>query len=111
MQTRRRPQCRARAAGMHLTGNARHLHDRPCKVAPGARAAVGDVTRDNAYGGAFEPSTEAEPVSLEELDVPIYSVDPIVRRSDPLQRTVFGSRPYSAEDTGGETAVSVQGVR
>jgi NADH-quinone oxidoreductase subunit G len=51
---------------------------------------------DNEYSGQFESDVEAESVPLEELDVPIYSVDAVVRRSLPLQKTAF-AQPARAE--------------
>ena len=59
-------------------------------VLTAARAAIGGVRPSNAYAGQIEAGIETEHVSLAELDVPIYSVDSVVRRSEPLQRTVFG---------------------
>ncbi len=59
-------------------------------VLTAARAAIGEVRPSNAYAGQIEAGIETEHVPLAELDVPIYSVDSVVRRSEPLQRTVFG---------------------
>ena len=60
------------------------------EVLEAARGAFGEVRPDNRYTGQIEAGIETGHVPLEELDVPIYSVDAIVRRSEPLQRTVFG---------------------
>ncbi|HEX7079588.1 MAG TPA: NADH-quinone oxidoreductase subunit NuoG [Gammaproteobacteria bacterium] len=68
------------------------------EVLEAVRAEIDDVTPDNAYRGQFEAGLEGEPVGLEELDVPIYSVDAVVRRSLPLQRTVFARAQESDED-------------
>src|SRR5690606_18636883 len=54
-----------------------------------ARRAIGEVRPGNRDSGQVEAGMEAGHVPLEELDVPIYSVDAVVRRSEPLQRTVF----------------------
>jgi NADH-quinone oxidoreductase subunit G len=48
------------------------------------------------YHGAFEPSAGAGRVDGAELDVPIYAVDAVVRRSAALQQTALGRRPDSA---------------
>src|SRR5690606_15381009 len=54
------------------------------------KAEIGEIRPSNTYSGQIEAGVDAAQVSLEELDVPIYSVDAIVRRSAPLQETVFG---------------------
>src|SRR5690606_36295226 len=59
------------------------------EVLEAARSAIGEVRPDNSYSGQIEAGMQLGHVSLEELDVPIYSVDAGVRRSEPLQRTVF----------------------
>jgi hypothetical protein len=42
---------------------------------------------DNHYRGT--PALTATPVSIamDRLDIPMYSIDPLVRRSEPLQQT------------------------
>jgi NADH-quinone oxidoreductase subunit G len=59
-------------------GNAREL-------APG----------DTLYKGSFAPNGRAAAVGGVQLDVPIYAVDALVRRSEPLQETVLahGGQP------------------
>jgi NADH-quinone oxidoreductase subunit G len=58
------------------------------EVRAALRNEVGDgPAPDNSYRGQAEISLEPERVDLAELDVPIYSVDPLVRRSQPLQQT------------------------
>lgn len=71
------------------------------EVLEAARAAVGDVRPDNGYAGRVETGLEAAHAALEDLDVPIYAVDGVVRRSLPLQRTVFarGEGVDDDEDT------------
>jgi len=59
------------------------------EVLEAARSEIGEVRPDNRYSGQIEAGMETSHVPLEELDVPIYSVDAVVRRSEPLQRTVF----------------------
>ena len=45
---------------------------------------------DNGYRGSFAASLDPADASVEEIDVPIYAVDAVVRRSEPLQQTVLG---------------------
>ena len=45
---------------------------------------------DTQYKGSFAPSGRAAPVDGAVLDVPIYAIDALVRRSEPLQETVLG---------------------
>jgi NADH-quinone oxidoreductase subunit G len=45
---------------------------------------------DTLYKGSFAPSGRAASVSGLVLDVPIYAIDMLVRRSEPLQETVLG---------------------
>ena len=59
------------------------------EVLDGVRRTVGEVRPDNTYSGQIEAEGDAVHVALDELDVPIYSVDSVVRRSEPLQRTVL----------------------
>jgi NADH-quinone oxidoreductase subunit G len=42
---------------------------------------------DNSYAGEPDLETAAAAVDLSELDVPAYAIDPLVRRSAPLQQT------------------------
>jgi NADH-quinone oxidoreductase subunit G len=50
---------------------------------------------DTQYKGSFAPSGRAAALGGAELDVPIYAIDALVRRSEPLQETVLahGGRP------------------
>jgi NADH-quinone oxidoreductase subunit G len=45
---------------------------------------------DTQYKGSFAPSGRAAAVDSATLDVPIYAIDALVRRSEPLQETVLG---------------------
>jgi NADH-quinone oxidoreductase subunit G len=45
---------------------------------------------DTQYKGSFAPSGRAASVDGAVLDVPIYAIDALVRRSQPLQETVLG---------------------
>jgi NADH-quinone oxidoreductase subunit G len=47
---------------------------------------------DTQYKGSFVPSGRAPSIDGAELDVPIYAIDALVRRSEPLQETVLGAR-------------------
>ena len=51
------------------------------------RLELGTVESSNAYEGTPELQMDAIDVDLSTIDVPIYSVDAIVRRSKPLQLT------------------------
>ncbi len=48
---------------------------------------LGDLVPDTRYAGQFEPSLDATECDAAALDVPIYSVDGIVRRGSALQET------------------------
>ena len=48
------------------------------------------ATTDTAYKGSFAPGGRAPAGAVPALDVPIYAVDALVRRSEPLQETVLG---------------------
>ncbi len=50
---------------------------------------MGEVSSDTAYRGSFSATAEQPEVSLADLDVPIYSVDALVRRALPLQETAI----------------------
>ncbi|HEY9182113.1 MAG TPA: molybdopterin-dependent oxidoreductase, partial [Gammaproteobacteria bacterium] len=45
---------------------------------------------DTVYKGSFAANGRAAPVSSAGLDVPIYAIDPVVRRAEALQETVLG---------------------
>ena len=45
---------------------------------------------DTQYKGTFAASSRASASNGEVLDVPIYAIDALVRRSEPLQETVLG---------------------
>ena len=51
------------------------------------KAKLGDAAPDNAYRGSVEISLDEHDVEGMVLDVPIYSVDALVRQSLPLQQT------------------------
>jgi NADH-quinone oxidoreductase subunit G len=61
------------------------------EVLDAASAEIGGTDPDNEYRGQLEATVEGESVALGELDVPIYSVDPVVRRYAPLQKTIFAT--------------------
>jgi NADH-quinone oxidoreductase subunit G len=51
---------------------------------------------DTHYKGTYAPSQRPVPPAEVDLDVPIYSVDALVRRSEPLQETVLGRAAWVA---------------
>jgi NADH-quinone oxidoreductase subunit G len=53
------------------------------------RALVGTAAPDNGYRGSVEISLDEQRFELADIDVPIYAVDPLVRRSLPLQQTAL----------------------
>ena len=58
-----------------------------------ARAQIGDVAADNAYKGkAAIPKPNGKDDALTEIDVPLYSVDGLVRRARALQLTAAAKR-------------------
>jgi len=67
--------------------------------------ALGEVAPDNAYRGTVELSLDDHETEGIEIDVPIYSVDAVVRRSVPLQNT-----PHArADDDPGRPLAEVGG--
>ena len=74
-----------------------------------ARGEFGDIRPDNAYSGQIEAGADVVHVALDELDVPIYSVDSVVRRSEPLQRTVFARGAEREEERRDEVSVQSAG--
>jgi NADH-quinone oxidoreductase subunit G len=52
------------------------------------RAQVGDAPPDNSYDGSVEIHLDDHGAASIEVDVPIYSIDALVRRSLPLQKTL-----------------------
>ena len=52
------------------------------------RARVASAAPDNTYRGIVEISFDEQRIEPASIDVPIYAVDPLVRRSQPLQQTV-----------------------
>jgi NADH-quinone oxidoreductase subunit G len=75
----------------NLLGVERFEYRSAGEVLDEASAEIGRSEPDNEYRGQVEAGTEGESVALEEIDVPIYSVDPVVRRSAPLQKTIFAA--------------------
>ncbi|MBT8442931.1 MAG: molybdopterin-dependent oxidoreductase, partial [Gammaproteobacteria bacterium] len=65
-------------------------------------AEVGRPEPDNAYAGEPELDFSPADVSLDRLDVPVYSVDPVVRRSEPLQQTRVARERGGDDSTGAE---------
>jgi len=86
---------------LRVLGNAFGVPDCDYRSAEDIGAALrdelGEIQRDNRYRGSFEVSLDALGDAPDNVDVPIYAVDSLVRRSEALQKTVLG---------GGETADS-----
>ena len=59
----------------------------PAEVCEAAKAEIGACAPDNAYRGAMSVDLAELDSEPEGLDIPIYEVDGIVRRSAPLQQT------------------------
>jgi len=76
---------------LRVLGNALELPDCEYQTADevrdALRAAIGDVVPDNTYTGSWEAEVDPLESVAGELDVPIYSVDAVVRRADALQKT------------------------
>jgi NADH-quinone oxidoreductase subunit G len=79
------------------------------EVLDAVRGAVGEVRPDNTYGGQIEAGIDAASVPLEELDVPIYAVDPVVRRSEPLQQTAFAEAGVAEGEVAGNVRLQSAG--
>jgi NADH-quinone oxidoreductase subunit G len=62
------------------------------------RDRVGTIAPDNSYKGSVEISFDVQRVEPAEIDVPIYAVDALVRRSLPLQQTIQ-ARPREPAST------------
>ena len=67
------------------------------------RAAVGEPA-GGGYSGAPDLDLEAVPVELDALDVPIYAIDPLCRRSLPLQQTAIALEREPGEPSTRRTA-------
>jgi NADH-quinone oxidoreductase subunit G len=74
----------------------------PSEVSAALEQEIGVVdptAEKGAYRGSFAVGaarSSEPPVQLRELDVPIYSVDAVVRRSEPLQQTTVAQRAKGA---------------
>jgi NADH-quinone oxidoreductase subunit G len=68
-----------------------------------AKAAVGEPA-GGGYSGTPELDPEPADVDLDELDVPIYAIDPLCRRSEPLQQTAVALERQAGTDTARRTA-------
>jgi NADH-quinone oxidoreductase subunit G len=83
---------------LRVLGNELDLPDceylRPSDVTAALERELGDArglaATDTRYAGSFPANGRAAPVGGTVLDVPIYAVDALVRRSEPLQATVLG---------------------
>jgi NADH-quinone oxidoreductase subunit G len=66
----------------------------PSEVAAELERALGAARElppsETEYKGSFTPNVRLPPLTGVELDVPIYAIDAVVRRAEPLQATVLG---------------------
>jgi NADH-quinone oxidoreductase subunit G len=67
-------------------------------------AEVGRPAADNAYTGEPALDFEAASIELDELDVPTYAIDAVVRRSEPLQQTAIAQADREPAGTGRKRA-------
>ncbi len=90
-----------------MLGNQLELPDCEYRTAADVREAfveeLGDHDADTRYEGRFEPTLEQTDLDLVALDVPIYSVDAVVRRGRALQET-----SAARETAAGESQVRAQ---
>ena len=63
------------------------------------KAQLGDVVPDNSYSGAGKPAkVNGEDATAAEIDIPLYSVDNMVRRARALQLTAAARQAATEED-------------
>ena len=78
---------------LRVLGNALELPDCEYQVADDVRdalrQAIGDADADNSHNGNWDVAIDAVEDIDGELDLPIYSVDGVVRRAAALQKTRF----------------------
>ena len=67
-------------------------------------ASLGDISPDTGYYGSFSGNTADADMRGIRLDVPIYSVDAVVRRSQPLQDTAIGQETALANGMSAQVA-------
>ena len=96
---------------LRVLGNALGVPDFDYQSAEDVRDALrrelGDpAPPDNGYRGSFAVSLDAAETVLEEIDVPIYAVDALVRHSEPLQQTVLGDDRDDRDDLVGRLTAS-----
>ena len=58
---------------------------------------IGEIVPDNAYRGEYKPLGNSTEVDAGELDVNIYAIDGLVRRSAPLQESALGRASVSTD--------------
>jgi NADH-quinone oxidoreductase subunit G len=83
---------------LRVLGNELELpnceYQRPSDVTAEIEREIGDAREltpaDTQYRGSFAASVRAAVSDKTALDVPIYAIDALVRRSEPLQETVLG---------------------
>ncbi|MDH3509206.1 MAG: hypothetical protein OEQ25_18885, partial [Gammaproteobacteria bacterium] len=84
-------------------GNALDLPDCDYQTADEVRdalkQALGDAEADNSHNGTWDVGIDVTGDIDGELDVPIYSVDAVVRRAAALQNTQFAGGSEDDEPT------------
>ena len=86
---------------LRVLGNELELPDCEYRAAAEVREAfveeLGDHDADTRYEGRFEPTLEHTDLDPIALDVPIYSVDAVVRRGHALQETSAARETAASE--------------
>ena len=81
---------------LRVLGNNLNLAECNYRSAPEVLSAlmneIDKPTIDTQYKGDFKPEIKPIDVDLAELDVPMYSIDAVVRRGEALQQTAAGQR-------------------
>jgi len=76
---------------LRVLGNRLDLEDCEYQSAEDVRAHIArqlaSIPGNNRYAGSVELHLDPIDLDPDEIDVPIYSVDSLVRRSEPLQAT------------------------
>jgi len=78
---------------LRVLGNTFHVPDFEYRTSEEVRdelkKQLGDAAPDNAYRGSVEISLDEHESDAVDVDVPIYSIDALVRRSPALQQTAL----------------------
>ena len=87
---------------LRVLGNALDVPDFDYRsaeeVCEALRRELGEsVPPDNGYTGSYTAALDPAAIDVAQIDVPIYGVDAVVRRSEPLQQTVLGGARDEAD--------------